>query len=84
MKFSKLLKQFKTGRFEAITQDVGGRRMLFGIARKSRRSRKRHVKYLSKPIDLDALQSNPETEVTLTSPPPEAEAGPAQEGVAHE
>jgi hypothetical protein len=55
MKIEKINKLIAKGRVQAIVKEVAGRRMLFGLERLNKRSRKSHVKYLSQPIDLAAL-----------------------------
>lgn len=45
----------KNGRYKAIIKEVGDRRMLVGFERASKRSRKHRIKYITKPIDMVAM-----------------------------
>lgn len=55
MKLEKIQHLINKGRVKAIIKDVAGRRLLFGFERLNRRSRRYHVKHLTKPIDMATL-----------------------------
>ncbi len=67
MKLDKIKKLIAKGRVAAIIKDVAGRRMLFGFERANKRSRKAHVKYFSKPIDMATLSDDPKVRADATS-----------------
>lgn len=73
MQLAKLNLLISKRRIKAIVKEVAGRRMLFGFERLNKRSRKYHVKHLSKPIDLASLSPQSQTALasatdSLTSP----------------
>lgn len=57
MKKSKIDSLISKGRIQAIVKTVGTKRFLCGFERLSKRSRKYHVKHLTKPIDLEELSA---------------------------
>lgn len=68
MKINEMMKMLKTGRWKAIVKQVGARRMFMGIERVSTRSRKRQVKYMCAPQDLDRLVAEHEREKAKPAP----------------
>lgn len=55
MNINEMKAMLATGRYQAIVKNVAGRRFFVGVERKSKRSRKRHEKYMCPPQDLDQL-----------------------------
>ena len=80
MKLPEMKEMLATGRYQAIVKVVAGRRMFLGIERKSRRSNRRHEKFMCSPVDLDQLMAKktplgPISEQPQTSPKPSVEDG---------
>lgn len=69
MQLAKLNHLITKRRIKAIVKVVAGRRMLFGFERLNKRSRKYHVKHLSKPIDLASLSPSSQKELQATDSP---------------
>jgi hypothetical protein len=69
MQLAKLNLLISKRRIKAIVKVVAGRRMLFGFERLNKRSRKYHVKHLSKPIDLASLSPQSQKELAPASSP---------------
>lgn len=64
MELDKLKKLMAKGRLKAIIKEFpGNRRMLIGVERKSKASRKRRVAHIfARPIDMAELNKKPEPE----------------------